>query len=340
VSRLGGVLGALLVALASCTGASPPPRQPSSSANQDFRVCLAIPPSALDSTRGSLVVEGADRAERTLGVDVISDEDVPDCLAQGADLTFSLATGRRVAVVIYYAQKNPETDIALLDAAVRSPLPNLVSVRFADSQGSFLAGYLAAAMSVSKIVGAIGSGDSAIASLDGFAAGIRKYNDDFGETVRLIGWDPERHGPLVSRASTADGREEAESLISHGADVIFSATSESGTEGAARVAAAVGHVSVIGVGRDQCDVLQTLCGVFLSSVELRADDIVYELVRRAATNRLPSGVYRGTPANGGLRLAPFHNYDTIVRPELKERLEELAEQIEAGSVSVDPLTYG
>jgi basic membrane protein A len=173
--------------------------------------------------------------------------------------------------------------------------------------------------------------------LDGFAAGILAYRRDVHQPVRLLGWDPQT-GRGDRAATPAQASTVARRLISNGADVILADAGGAGV-GAARIALAVGHVTLVWTDEDGCHALPRFCALFVTTVQERIAVAIEAALRDVVDGTFRGGAYVGTLRNGGVGLAPFHDYDTEIPVELKQRLSDLAEGISNGSVSLDPSSY-
>src|SRR5947209_10519551 len=124
------------------------------------------------------------------------------------------------------AQKNPSQKFGIIDydyfrtAGNHITYPNVRALTFQTDQNSFLAGYLAAGLTKTGKVGTYGGLNIPTVTIfeNGFAAGIRKYNQDNGTHVQLLGWNPEKkEGTFVGGANpfqdTDAGRRIGEDLI-------------------------------------------------------------------------------------------------------------------------------
>jgi basic membrane protein A len=260
---------------------------------------------------------------------------VGSCLERNPDAVLAQGTISRSAIEA--ARTHRDMDFVVLGGP-RTRLANVVTVRFADAQPAFLAGYLAAARSFSHRIGAFASDlTTAGPLLNGFAAGAAAYARDEDQPTRVLGWNPDTGRGM--RARTPDqARTAAKQLISNGADVILADAGRSGVA-AARVALAVGHVTLVWTGQDGCDQFPRYCVVFLTSVEDRLGAALRTLLQRETEGKFSGGTYEATLANGGVALGPFHMHDTEVPVELKSRLMELAGGITEGSVSLAPSDY-
>jgi basic membrane protein A and related proteins len=72
----------------------------------------------------------------------------------------------------------------------------------------------------------------------------------------------------------------------------------------------------------------------LTSITKRMDATVLEVIKAAMDGSFAGGVLTGTLANGGVDLAPYHDLDAQVPPELKAEMEALRKGIIDGTIAV------
>ena len=108
-----------------------------------------------------------------------------------------------------------------VDNATSAPVSNVLNITYAQNEGSFLAGYIAAKTSTSGIIGAVGGKDNATINdfLAGYKQGALYANPDIDVQVRYSGTfdDP------------AVGKKCALELNETGADVIFQIAGKCGS---------------------------------------------------------------------------------------------------------------
>jgi basic membrane protein A len=245
------------------------------------------------------------------------------------------------------AKANPDQRFATVDVVPDPPLPNVLGIDFRVDQAAFLAGYLAAGVTQSGAVAAFGGLDipPVVGFMDGFAAGVLKYNQDHGTDVRLLGWDPALHDgtfvsddPATAFTDPSSGRRIAKAFISEGADIILAVAGGSGL-GAAAAARAAGDVLMIGVDTDQYLSAPEFGPLWLTSIRKRIDVVVETAMGQVVNGSFTGGTYRGTLENDGVDLAPYHNLSARVPQALRNRLQKLKAGIIDGSISVDPRDY-
>ena len=135
----------------------------------------------------------------------------------------------------------PDTKFIWVDNETSKPLENVLCITYAQNEGSFLAGYIAAKTSKTGVVGAVGGMDNATINdfLVGYKQGAKYANKDIKVVTNYAGdfEDP------------AQGKECATALHSKGADVIFQVAGNTGS--GVIEAAKEGKFYAIGVDSDQ-----------------------------------------------------------------------------------------
>ncbi len=240
------------------------------------------------------------------------------------------------------AKANPSQDFAIVDNLYDPPVKNIDALTFSTDQAAFLAGYLAAGMTKTGKVGTFGGINLPTVSIfmNGFAAGVLKYNQDNGTSVQLLGWDPAKQdGTFTGDFEDQNkGRQVTESLLSEGADIIMPVAGPVGLGAAAAVQAA-GNAMIVGVDTDWYVSAPEYQSIELTSVRKNMDVAVEDTIKSVIDGTFQGGTYVGTLENDGVGLAPFHNFDSQVPSDLKSKLDELKAGIIDGSISVDPKDY-
>ena len=234
------------------------------------------------------------------------------------------------------AKKNPKVDFSIVDFAYEKAPNNLKGLVFNTAEPSFLAGYLAAGMSESGIVGTLGGAQipSVTAFMDGFQMGIEKYNEDEGTDVQLIGWDKETQKGTFTNdfESKTKGQSAASEMITQGADIIFPVAGPAGL--GALQAAQDADVKAIWVDTDGCVSAAEYCDVLLTSVMKGMDVAVQEAITASLEGNFSNEVYTGTLENEGVGLAPYNEFEGEIPAELDEKIQELKQQIIDGELEV------
>jgi len=227
---------------------------------------------------------------------------------------------------------------AIVDYTYSPPLPNVQAVTFDTAQAAFLGGYLAAGMSKAAVVATFGGQrlPAVTVSMDGFWEGVQYYNAKHGTDVRVLGWDEKSQegsftGDFINESK---GQSVTETLIQRGADVIFPVAGGAGL-GAAAEAQRVGKgVHLLWEDTDGCVSAPQYCSLFVSSVEKDIPTAVQRVVTAAAHGSFRGGGYVGTLANGGVGLAPYHDFAAQVPQMLTAELDQVKQGIISGSITI------
>ncbi len=234
-----------------------------------------------------------------------------------------------------FAEQNPNTKFAIVDFAYDPPIPNVLGLTFATDEAAFLAGYLAAGMTKTGKVGTFGGIKIPPVTIFmvGFEYGVNYYNQKHGTNVQVLGWSTAKDdGVFVGNfESTDDGRRVGEELIAEGADIIMPVAGPVGLGTAAAVKDHPGTM-LIGVDTDWCISAAEYCPVILTSVMKNMHIAVRDAIKMAKEGTFQGGVYVGTLKNGGVGIAPFHEFDNDVPASLKAELEEIQKGIINGTI--------
>ncbi len=233
------------------------------------------------------------------------------------------------------AEANPDAKFAIVDYP--SEAPNIRGLLFNVAEPSFLAGYLAAGVSETGVVCTYGGINipPVVEFMAAFQNGVNYYNEKNGKDVTLLGWDNDaQDGAFTGNfESTDDGRRFAENFFDEGCDVIFPVAGPVGLGSAA--AAKDRGMMMIGVDTDQYISAPEFGSVLVTSVLKNMDKAVYDTIADLVDGKFVGGEnYLGTLANGGVGLAPYHDFDSKVSDDLKADIQSLIQDIIDGKVSV------
>lgn len=251
------------------------------------------------------------------------------------------------------AKKNPNQKFAIVDYTYSPPIKNVTALLYETNQDAFLGGYLAAAMSKSGAVGTFGGQNIPTVDIymDGWVAGVRYYDKMNHATVKALGWTPKpgdnyktgnyKGNGLFTNDFTnqALGRQDAQTLMSEGADIIFPVAGGVGEGAAAAVKAAGGSNYMEWVDTDGCVSYPQYCSLFITSVTKGIAPSVANAVESAAKGTFKGGNYVGTLANQGVSLSPYHDFAGKVPAKVTSALATIKAGIIAGKISLNPLSY-
>ncbi len=237
------------------------------------------------------------------------------------------------------AEANPSQKFSIVDFAYDPTIPNVLGQVFNTDEAAFLAGYLAASVSKTGKVGTFGGIQipTVTVFMDGFAYGVKYYNEKHGTNVELLGWDPATQEGLFTGnfESTDDGRTMGQSLMDEGADIIMPVAGPVGL-GTAAAAKERGNTYIIGVDNDWYLTASEYGTIILTSVLKNMDITTFNAIKDVQAGTFAGGVTVGTLKNGGVGLADFHELASQVSDEIKTELDQVKADIIAGTVQTKP----
>lgn len=257
----------------------------------------------------------------------------------GSDLI--IANGFAFAVNVgRVAQDFPDVFFAITDDCARAEdfsqldLDNVACMLFAEEQGSFLVGAIAALKTETGVVGFIGGVNVPLIHKfqAGFEAGVRHVDPDVTILPAVYLTEP----PDFAGFGSPDlGKEAALALFGQGADIVYHAAGGSGLglfQAAQEVTAQTGSkVWGIGVDADQYNTVGAdLQEYVLTSMIKRVDVAVYKTIEAFLTGTWQKGENRFGLAADGVGYSRTGGFiDDIV-----DEVEALREQIISGEIVV------
>ena len=358
IIRTAAFAGIAALALAAC-GSAPSTTTPTGSTGSSpsvaavkYKACMVSDAGGFqDKSFNQSGAEGLDKAKADLGITEVKVEstastdftpNIDNLVSQNCDLIigvgFNLAGAIQTA-----ANANPKINFALVDSAFSDAnfkpvtLTNGKPLLFNTQEASFLAGYVAAGMTKTGKVATFGGMQlpSVTIFMDGFADGVAQYNTDNSKSVQVLGWTKAtQKGSFTGDFDNqANGQNLAKGFIDQGADIIMPVAGPVGL-GAAAAAKAAGNVEIIGVDQDWYLSAPEYKDIILTSVIKEIGQSVYDTVKQGLDGKYTSTPYVGTLANGGIDIAPFHNFDSQVPAALKTKVADLKKAIIDGSLKV------
>jgi len=316
-----------------------------------LRVALLLNGNLGDLSFFDSAAAGIRRAEAELGITARIVEMGPDVsvhgpiLADFADLDYDIiivGTWQMTNHLEEVAPLHPDKRFIIFDSAVDYSLGNLdnvYSITYKQNEGSFLAGALAAMVTGSdmpyvnrdrKMIGFLGGMDVPVINdfLVGYIQGALYVDDDVKVMISYIG----------DFFDAAKGKEMALAQYNRGVDIGFNVASQAGL-GQLDAAREVNRY-VIGVDSDQAllfaDTDPRKAELTLTSMMKRVDNSLF----RALELHLQGELAYGAVEDLGLReeavgLADNEFFRRNVPQEFIDALEELAEKIVEGEITVD-----
>ncbi len=239
------------------------------------------------------------------------------------------------------AEANPDMPFAPVDVNWLAA-DNIYGSGFAIHQPTFLAGYLAAGMTETGIVGVYGGINIPPVAIfmDGYVLGVQKYNEVHGTDVQVLGWDVDlQDGSFVGNfESTDDGRTMGESLLDEGADIIMPVA---GPVGAGTLAVMEERDTgfLIGVDNDwSADYAYPNQADYILASALKGMDMfVKAQIKAVMDGTFAGGNLMGTLENGYVGLAYGSSVGASIPDELKAEIDGLQAGIISGDIATLPV---
>jgi basic membrane protein A len=332
------VLLVLSLALVGCGGAS----LPQGCASGDLKVGMVSDVGGIDDASfNQNTWEGLKRADEQLAVcsqfiesqaQADYEKNITEFAEQNYDLIFTVGflLGDATAKM---APTYPKIEFAGVDQSYDPPISNATGIVFAVDEAAFPIGYLAAGWADLK-----DPGDPQIGYVGGmqippveqfivaYEAGANYYNQQKGKNVQV-------KGVYVGDFEAPDqGKIQGQSLIDEGVDVIFGVGGKTGNGGL--TAAKENGKWGVGVDVDQYYTLPNEKDILITSCMKRLDNAVYNVTELATKNQFPGGQsYVGTLVNGGVGLAPYHDFEGQIPAELTQEVQTIIDGVKAGTIS-------
>ena len=157
------------------------------------------------------------------------------------------------------------------------------------------------------------------------------------KNVTVLGWNEKTQSGEFTNSFTnlTLGQTITQTFISEGADIIFPMAGGVGLGAAKAVqnadnAAGSQKINMMWVDTDGCVSAAQYCKYFITSVEKGIQAAVKTSVVDAATGTFKGGAYIGTLANGGVSLAPYSDFASIVPASLQTEIPTASSRTSSG----------
>jgi len=216
------------------------------------------------------------------------------------------------------AKDFPKLKFAIIDSVVK--LPNVQSIVFAEHEGSFLVGMMAAMASKTGKVGFVGGMDIPL---------IRKFQCGFEQGAKYANPKAQVSGNMTGTTPAAwndpaRGAELAKAQFAAGVDVVFAAAGGTGI-GVYQAAKDAGKLA-IGVDSNQNHIQP---GTMLTSMVKRVDVAVYNAFKGVTPGFTSLGL-----KEGGVDYALDEYNAKLVSADMKQKVEAAKADIIAGKIKV------
>ncbi|GLW35578.1 BMP family lipoprotein [Actinoplanes regularis] len=289
-----------------------------------------------DKSFNDMAAAGLDRAKEELEIE--ADEAAPEGdgdEGRVAALNKLIESGHNPVIAVGFqyataltkaASEHPETTFAIIDDdSIKAD--NVVSLVFAEEQGSYLVGAAAALKSHSGVVGYVGGVDTPLLQKfeAGFIAGAKRVNPDVKVLTKYLSAPPDFSG----FGDPDKAKKIATGMLADGADVIYAAAGGSGA-GALQAVAAEKGATFIGVDSDQYQSADAqLQPVILTSMLKRVDNAVFQEIQAFIKGDRAGGTRRFDLKTDGVGYSTSNQ--ALIKP-LTPKLEQLRQQLYDGRI--------
>jgi basic membrane protein A and related proteins len=338
-----GLLAASITILAvgACGGGSS--ATPASTCSKTFKVGLVTDVGKLsdksfnfDSYKGvqdaqadsSLCVQGK-------AIESSTPDDYPKNITQFVNQNYDMIIGVGFNLgdaVTAAAKASPNIKFVLVDAfdfADKTPPANLVGLLFQEDQPGFLAGALAALVSKTGTIGVVAGLQTVppvVRYVEGYANGAAYAKA--GTKVLKI-YQPESGAKDFNDPDW--GKQQGQTFISQGADVIFGAGGQTGN-GALLAAKDAGKFCV-GVDVDQFVSYPDVASCLITSAEKHLDLAVKQAVTDLTKGTLKGGIVSFNIQNDGIGLAPYHDNSSKISADIQAKVADIQAKLKSGAIT-------
>jgi basic membrane protein A and related proteins len=326
------------VILAACTGRP---------AQQADKVCVVLDTGGEnDRSFNEFTLKGARDAARETGLGfshIVSEaatdyeKNIENYVNEGCGLivTVGFLMGDSTAAA---AQRHPNVKFAIVDQAyfpgfgcadnvsdcysAEGGLSNITSLMFAEDEVGYLAGTLAGCMSQTGVIGSVSGMEipPVVRFVTGYQTGAKAQKPNI-QTLNV--YIPDFNDPST-------GKQAGQTMISQNADVIFGVGGNTGNGGL--LAAHEAGLMAIGVDVDQYGTYPEVKSSLITSAAKNMDVAAGDAVRAYKAGTLQGGINTYNVANGGIGLAPYHDWDSKISAECKAAVDAAAAGLKNGSI--------
>jgi basic membrane protein A and related proteins len=224
----------------------------------------------------------------------------------------------------YFPTKgSPSCDDTVKDCYDDGGLKNVTSLMFQEDEVGYLAGVLAAGMSKSGTVCTVSGMEipPVVRFVTGFQNGAKWVNPN-AKTLNVY---------IPSFTDPAKGKETGASMIGQGCDVVFGVGGNTGNGGL--LAAKEKGLPAIGVDVDQYNTYPEVKDALISSAAKNVDVAVDNYLKSVVDGSAKAGMLTANLNNGGIGLAPYHDWESKIPDSVKAKVQEAADGLKSGKLT-------
>lgn len=328
----------------------------SSEAASDFQPCIVSDAGGFDDKSfNQLGFEGAEQAAEELGAELTPVEsqsendygpNLESLVGEGCDVIvtvgFALAAATKES-----AAANPDIEYVLIDDSAdggadgtefdgKADEPNIKPLLYNTAEAAFLAGYAAADYTKTGKVGTYGGMPFPTVTIfmDGFKQGAEYYAEENGKDVEVVGWNGKNGSFTGGFEANEAATSTAKQILDQDVDVILPVGGPIYQGAITAIQDSGKDIAMIGVDADLYETDPNTQDYVMTSILKGMKVSTYEAVLAAGNDEFDFEPYVGTLENEGVGIAPFHNFEDKVNPDLAAKLDEIKAGIIDGSIEV------
>jgi basic membrane protein A len=328
----------------------------SNASSSDVVPCIVSDAGGFDDKSfNQLSFEGAQQAADELGVKLIPVEsnsendfapNLESLVGQGCNVIvtvgFALAAATKES-----AEANPDIEYILIDDSAdggkdgatfdgKADQPNIKPLLYNTAQAAFLAGYAAADYTKTGVVGTYGGMPFPTVTIfmDGFKQGAEYYAKEKKKDVKVVGWDGKNGSFTGGFEANEAATSTAKQILDQDVDVILPVGGPIYQGAITAIEDSGKDIAMIGVDADLYETDPSTQDYVMTSILKNMKVSTYEAIMEADGGDVDYTPYIGTLDNDGVGVAPFHNFESKVNPDLAGELDTVKAGIIDGSIEV------
>jgi basic membrane protein A len=261
---------------------------------------------------------------------------IDGCISQGAQhiVTVGFELGEATAT---NAAANPDITWTIVDYGYEEVIPNVRGLVYQTDEAAFAAGYLAAGVTETGIIGTYGGANIPTVSIfmDGMTRGVEYYNEQNGTDVQVIGWDGDLQDGQFTGSFTDMGlaRTTCEGILDEGADIMLPVGGAINQPCGDAIIARGADAALIGVDNDAYFAMpEQYQDLWLVTIEKAIALQVFRSIEADYDGTWTPGNNVGNAANGGVGLSPYHSWEDRVPADLATQVDTLFQAIKNGEI--------
>ena len=245
------------------------------------------------------------------------------------------------------ATANPDIEYVLIDDSAdggddgatfdgKADVENIKPLLYNTAQAAFLAGYAAADYTKTGKVGTYGGlpFPTVTIFMDGFKQGAEYYAKENKKDVEVVGWDGKDGSFTGGFEANEAATSTAKQILDQDVDVILPVGGPIYQGAITAIEDSGKDIAMLGVDADLYETDPSTQPYVMTSILKGMKVSTYEAVLAAGQDEFDFAPYVGTLENDGVGIAPFHDWESKVSPELQGKLDEVKAGIIDGSIKV------